>query len=484
MLHYHKLKKLKKIKKKKKDKESTKSKDLLITKIMSDSEAPLLPQRRDETEDVATIEQELPDLPPSGPLRFRADDSFSYISLVRQLELYRSSLMNNCYDILLLDPVVSKHEFDEENSFWQSFLNDYSDEIIRNGGVAKLESEIILGIPSQLRPRVYYKVLDIRYKFSSKRLLEKYIKADEGTTLTPEETVGVVYSFLKDVGEDIDDQQLRKILGNSAKLVNFTNEENFFILLKLFQYFQTVKQNEFTYKANRALEDSLLCYSHLSSQGVVWNLYYKNVFALLLQKFQETLLDLLVFEGIDVVLRILLWCFVHHQEDLRSLAGDELLHFISSDEFFDSAQGKFAEILALDPPVISYENEFYLITANSLSNNRNELTNLQEIHQDLVVKIDGMKNKIDQLQLTHTEILDHNKRFTGDLATASEENAALNEKMNFLQQKYETLTMKQNLKNTLQANEEFSQRNADLKQQVEKLRKTIELKRTKLAKFV
>ena len=72
----------------------------------------------------------------------------------------------------------------------------------------------------------------------------------------------------------------------------------------------------------------------------------------------------------------------------------------------------FKEVLAEEPLLIQYENEFYLINANSMSNNSNELTNLKEVNDELVVKINDLKRKIDSLQATHSEISDQSEQYT------------------------------------------------------------------------
>lgn len=139
-------------------------------------------------------------------------------------------------------------------------------------------------------------------------------------------------------------------------------------------------------------------------------------------------------------------------------------------------------MLQLQPPLITYENEYYLMEANSLSNNKNELRNLSEVHDDLLLKINNMKVQIEQLQSTHTEISQQSEEYNIDLTEAEVKRKALLEEKERLQKRYEHLTMKENLANTIKANEEFSQRNVELQQQLEALKKSIEEKKHKIAK--
>merc|ERR1712110_1313953 len=143
--------------------------------------------------------------------------------------------------------------------------------------------------------------------------------------------------------------------------------------------------------------------------------------------------------------------------------------------------GDLQKVLQLQPPLITYENEYYLMEANSLSNNKNELRNLSEVHDDLL-KINNMKVQIEQLQSTHTEISQQSEEYNIDLTEAEVKRKALLEEKERLQKRYEHLTMKENLANTIKANEEFSQRNVELQQQLEALKKSIEEKKHKIAK--
>ncbi|CAK9437761.1 uncharacterized protein LODBEIA_P21390 [Lodderomyces beijingensis] len=422
--------------------------------------------------------------------KFKANDSLSCISLMRQAELCRSTLMNNCYNILSIEARHSN--LSEDGTFWGKFINDYSDETIRNGDIAALEEEILAGIPAaaagnngdggdnNLRAAVYEKVLDIKYNFSTIRDLQRYVK--EGPGSSGEDQVNQLELLIKESGGAEFNSTLRFFLMSVYELISsFPQPQKFFVLLKMYQWYILLRQDEFVYKVNRGLEDSLgESFPHFSSQGINWSAYYKEMVPVLMVS--PLILDLVVFEGADFILRLIVWLFTKSQDKLLKLHGDDMLDYVRTDEFFGAMNGNLSEILELDLPVVLYENEFYLMSANSLSNNRNELSNLKDIRDELTVKISETKRKIDELQLTHTEIAGQSTQFTSDLESARQENLRLNEEKTSLQKRYENLTMKENLANTIQANKEFFQRNEDLKLQVEKLRKSVEQKKVKLAK--
>ncbi|KAI3402596.2 hypothetical protein KGF56_004688 [Candida oxycetoniae] len=475
--------------------------------MTTDITSPPLPPRKEERVVVgspdfsATIDlkKALPELPNEG-LKFTPDDSLSHISLIRQMKLYSSPAMNNSYSVISNDASLSVKPLPEteanEDSFWLRVISDYSNQIVRNENAEVLETNIINGIPLELRGRVYSKTLEIKYKFNSKRELEACLKRGGDSKPSSEDVLIPSEDVVKSIRSlDASNQEVNKalevFLSSVYELlyeIPMSDEERFFILLKIYQWYMTIKEDEFMYKVSRALEDSLGCFSHISSQGINWSIYYRSILPNLLcgmfsKELNLLLFDLIVFEGIDFILRLLLWCFMENQENLASLEGDDLFSFINSPEFFSPVKnGDISQILKLSPPVILYENEFYLMKANSLSNNRNELSNLKEVHEDLVVKINNTKHNIEDLQLTHTEISEQSNQYTSDLETALQEKEQLNKERAELQSKYEHLTMKENLANTIQANKEFSQRNEDLKSQVDNLKKIVEQKKIKLAK--
>ncbi|KAI5967261.1 hypothetical protein CANMA_003081 [Candida margitis] len=464
-----------------------------------------------------THEKDVPSIPPfdnksteSNRIRFQADDTLSFISADRQSELYASPAMNEGFNWLVNDPSFNQNIVipnvttdDESVQFWNEIIRDYSNQWIRRHEVEKLESEILKGIPSDYRSIVYLRTLQVRYKFnhgsSFGELLKrshKY-KDDIGKLSDKQEVVdltSLVLSIIEEQetnGRAMKDAALDRYLVRYAELLTvipgLSEERRLFILIKFYKLYEVVKREEFMYKINRALEDKLGSFKHIASQGINWSAYYKKVVPeLIFGKFDLDvslkILDLFVFEGFDFILRLLLWVFIKDDDKLASLSGDGLLTFLQSKEFFSESDLNLRDVLELNPPLITYENEFYLMEANSLSNNKNELKNLTEVYDDLLLKINNMKVQIEELQSTHTEISQQSEEYNVNLTEAELERKKLIEEKEQLQKKYEHLTMKENLANTIKANEEFSQRNVELQQQLEALKKSIEDKKHKMAK--
>ena len=87
------------------------------------------------------------------------------------------------------------------------------------------------------------------------------------------------------------------------------------------------------------------------------------------------------------------------------------------------------------------------------------------------------------MQATHLEISNQSEEYTTNLNKAEAENKNLTKTEAELQEKYQQLTMAENLSNTIKANEEFSQRNEELEQQIVSLKKSVEEKKAKLTKI-
>ncbi|KAI5968426.1 hypothetical protein KGF57_000120 [Candida theae] len=390
--------------------------------------------------------------------------------------------------------------------FWNKILRDYSNQWVTRHEVDKVETEILKGIPSEYRAPVYLKTLQVRYKFTQNNtfdeLLRQSTKLREETVskLSKEQEVVELVSLVLVVLEGSEasasfanDVAITRYLVSCAELLavvpNFSREQRFFVLFKLYKSYSLVKQEEFVYKINRALEDKLGSFKHLVSQGVNLSAYYKKLVPELIygmfgrEEASFRIFDLIVFEGFDFLLRLIAWAFLKNDNKLASLSGDELLTFMQSQEFL-SEPIDFGKILKLELPLITYENEFYLMEANSLSNNTNELRNLSEVHDELLLKIDSMKVQIKELQSTHTEISQQSEEYNENLMDAEVKRKDLIAEKERLQKKYEHLTMKENLANTIKANEEFSQRNVELQHQIEALKKSIGDKKHRLSKAV
>lgn len=444
-------------------------------------------------------------------IKFKADDSLSFISAVRQQELYSLPMMNEAFNGVINDPTFHQHlvvpelttlAYQESDQFWNTIIHDYSDQWIRRREVDKLEAEILKGITPEYRSVVYLKTLQVRYKFSQDHTFGELLKRSSKTrdslsNLSDKQEVIELVLLALDVHEDLEanlpfakEKIVDKYLINVAELLTtvpeLSEEKRFFILTKLYKLYSSVNQEEFMYKVNRSLEDKLDSFKHIASQGINWSAYYKKLIPeLIWGKFDQDvsfkILDLIVFEGFDFLLRLILWTFLRNDTKLASLSGDDLLTFIQSQEFYSESINLEA-VLELEPPVITYENEFYLMEANSLSNNKNELRNLNEVHDELVLKINNMKIQIEELQSTHTEISQQSEEYNVSLTEAELKRKELIAERDQLQKKYEHLTMKENLANTIKANQEFSQRNRELQQQLQAMKQSIEDKKHKMAK--
>ncbi|KAG7663693.1 uncharacterized protein J8A68_002779 [[Candida] subhashii] len=432
-------------------------------------------------------------------------------------------------------------DISEDLKYWISYIEDYSNQFLRStNGIEELEEQILKGIPSNIRYLVYLKTLQVRFKLNPKETfssllaraktancnkdqfienLDLDIKAKEVlmvlnyyvNELTNNNNSGQVDSIggvgaanatiIEDGLNETDgsSNQSNKLPFNKSlihickylsSISEFSQEEMFYVLLKFNKLFLNLIKDELFYKINRTLEDELKEeFNHISFQGINLNDFYKNILFNFYDDIFELevslkILDFVIFEGFDFILRLIVWSFISNKDKINQLEGDDLLRFIHSKEFFTELTIDFNQVLEQEPQIIKYENEFHLIHANSLCNNTNELTNLKEVNEELIIKINELKNKINNLQITHDEILQQSDQFKDELTNANEENEILLSTKSELDKKYEHLTMKENLNNTIKANKDFQQTNKELEQQVEELKKSIELKKSKLAKFI
>ncbi|KAL6450781.1 GYL1 Probable GTPase-activating protein GYL1 [Candida maltosa Xu316] len=476
------------------------------------------------------FEKKLPEIPHAngrGQITFDLNDKVSQIAAVRQFELYSSIQSNENSDLFVNNPngdIIVKKKLNEievenaETKYWVLIIEDYSNRILKDKDTESLEQEILKGIPVELRYLVYLRMLYIRQKLNSKETFEgllvkaRQIRDEYIENLTVDikarEILMVLNYYINQVSngngeiessendEDKDEliqvpvsRFIINVCGLLITLPDVSQEEVFYLILKLNRLYTTLNKDEFFYKISRSLEVELFdIFKHISVQGINLNTLFRNIIVqffnseLLDQKMCLTTLDFVVFEGFDFILRMMLVLFASNKDKILELDGDDLLRFINSPEFFTGVQIDFNNVLAQEPHIIQYENEFYLINANSLSNNSNELTNLKEINDELVIKINDLRRKIESLEVTHREISSQSEQYTTDLSSAEVKNQNLVQTQSELQEKYKHLTMADNLSNTIKANEEFSQRNAELEQQIEALKKSIDAKKVKLGK--
>lgn len=500
------------------------------------SPPPPLPARKsvDSAAEKISIETEaskkLPDLPPAANanqrISFDLNDSVSQISAVRQWELYTSLQLNETSDLFVNNSIgqntirsklneLEVEDGDTNTKFWIDIVNDYTNLILLNKKINKLEEKVLAGVPLNIRYLVYLKTLLVRQKLNSRetfsslltksrQLRDEYIESLNVDSRVKEVLIVFNYyinemtnsKFEIESEESLEVMQFpisRFIINVCILLGTFpdaSQEDVLYLLLKFNKLYTCLNKDEFFYKVSRSLEEDLPdIFKHISVQGINLNSLFRGI---LVQLFSSELLDeeiclrvldFVVFEGFDFVLRLILYMFRRNLEKIKELDGDALLEFLSCPEFVSEVQFDFKEVLAEEPLVIQYENEFYLINANSMNNNSNELTNLKEVNDELEVKINDLRRKIDSLQATHYEISDQSEQYTKDLSEAEIENQKLLKRQAELQEKYQNLTMAENLSNTIKANQEFSQRNFELEQQIKNLQKSIEEKNAKLAKI-
>ncbi|KAF6072729.1 hypothetical protein FOB64_000736 [Candida albicans] len=472
------------------------------------SPPPPLPARKslDSISIETEISKKLPDLPSAANanqrISFDLNDSVSQISAVRQWEIYTSLQLNETSDIFVNNAIgqntirTKLNELkDDHTKFWID-MNDYSSSILLPKRINKLEEEILTGIPSNIR-ETFSSLLT-----KSRQLRDEYIESLAVDSRVREilivfnyyvnEITNSKFEIESDENSELMQLPISRFIINVCILLGTfpeaSQEDVLYLLLKFNKLYTCLNKDEFFYKVSRSLEEGLAdIFKHISVQGINLNSLFRSI---LVQLFSSELLDeevclrvldFVVFEGFDFVLRSILYLFRKNLEKIQELDGDALLQFLNSPEFCQ-VEFDFKEVLAEEPSLIQYENEFYLINANSMSNNSNELTNLKEVNDELVVKINDLKRKIDSLQATHSEISDQSEQYTKDLSEAEIENQKLLKRQAELQEKYQNLTMAENLSNTIKANQEFSQRNFELESQIKNLQNSIEEKNAKLAK--
>lgn len=460
-------------------------------------------------------------------LSYDYTDSVSRVSIIRQFELYSLPQLNESSDLFTLNQEVKfnthgntetqvdseDEEEVEETDFWTNILNDFHNEVIKNGKVIELELEIINGIPPHLRGAIYMKFLHIRYKFNSKESYEGLLRRArmhtdsyvERLVVDNKNVLKVFNYYINEISNRIDGTSAAAVAAVSGHeddiqseippntfiihiykiletIPGIKDEEIFFMLLKFNKLFHYLIKDEFFYKLNRSMEDLLGdVFAHVNVQGVNLINFYKkvlfNFFGEMIADLNK-LLDFVVFEGFDLILRLIVWIFHENKEKIMKLKGDPLNDFINSKEFFTPTIN-WELILIQSPQIIKYENEYHLININSLNNN--ELRNLKEVNYDLNLKVNEFKKQLTNLETIHTEILDQNESINVDLIREQSKRDELVAFKAQLESQYENLIMKENLKNTVKANLDFAIRNKEMEDSIAELRLSIEEKKSKLA---
>lgn len=521
---------------------------------MSSSSPPPLPERHTEAQVLPDETSTLPPLPSrnakvtsSIPLAYTLNDSLSTITIIRQLETYSSPAMNEVSDLFIADTIgqdnvksklnsykqeASSDTPEKELEFWSTFIEDYSNQLIRDRKVDELETHIASGIPECLRSLVYLKAFQVKHKLNKDNYNSLLKKAKNSQTsknqqiyidsLAIDNNLKEILSVFNyytnevvspraakfeainnetaaDTFESVSNLPPNNFVICVSKLValipNLSNEEILLLLFKFNKLFINLIKDEFFYKANRTLEDSAPeSFVHISKQGINLTTFYKKTLfsffnnQIIRNEVLFTILDFIVIEGFDFIHRLLVAVFKSNEEYIMSLDGDELNEFLNSSQFFDalSDEGgrlKVSSILKFEPEIIKYENEYHLLHANSLNNNNNELTNLKEVNDDLIIKINELKQQLENLKTTHSEILNQGDDHYKQLQEMQQKKTELTSLKDELIEKYEHLSMKENVKNTTKANKEFATRNAELEKQISESKKRIEEKSAKLAKY-
>lgn len=436
-------------------------------------------------------------------------NSVGTLSLARQHELYLLPIMNESSDVfassVALGPEKTAAVQNDADGFWIGVLDTAT-----VPPVHELEQRLAEGVSPSLRGLLYLKTLQVRQKVDATAydtlltkaraldlmrsfsvLLDSFkINGDRREVLTvfnyyTNEVIGS--TRLENSEERLPP---RNFIIQVSRLIDTTpqldKQEQLALLLKLNKVFVALNKDEFLFKATRAVEDlAPKVFLHITKQGIDLAGFVKRVLfnffggsledAVLLQ-----ILDFIVFEGFDFLIRVVVGQLLAKEEVILSVSGDELESFLDSKVW---TQLSLTESISVQPDIIAYENLFHLLHGISLNRNNNELVALKEVNDDLLIKIHELKNQLSNLRTTHGEITDQNASYNEQLTAARVEKDRLTALHQDLQARYENLTMKENLKNTINANKDFSARNADLEAQIDKVRQAVADKKAKLAKL-
>ena len=367
---------------------------------------------------------------------------------------------------------------DPTTKFWYNLLDNVPT------STSDLENHLIQGIPANLRCFVYLKTLQVRYKFNSREGYANLVKKASKQLDDPKEVLNVFKYYCSDESSE-NSTFVLDIFNIISAIHGLLKEDQLFLLFKFNKLITNFNKEEFFYKVSRSLEDFHSdIFNHITLQGIQFDTLYKKYVYTFFEKIDSekvTILDFLVFEGFDFILRLILYLFNENKEFILQLEGLELIAYLNSKEFFE-VDFNWQRIISQSSQIITYENEYHLIHANSLSNNNNELKNLQDTNVGLKTSLSQLTAQLQNLQSTHDEILQQNDDFILKLNQALEQNNNLSTLKDELLEKYENLTMKENLKNTIKANKEFSERNMELETQINELKKGIAEKRLRVEK--
>lgn len=472
---------------------------------------------------------------PKTHLPYAASDSMAVITTLRQAQLVEAQVISGASDIFAAQKghdtfanqlTTAKEEHQDtskEDQFWYDLIDDTDSILLKNKNADKLEAQIVEGIPEYLRGLVYLKTLNVRYKFNKDHYIALLKKANGSESVKsqskyfetldlPERIINVLkvyiyYSCEITSTRNIQMEALRSTtnisnikagssspssyvmhtLKSISHIPGLEDEEILFILVKLDKLYLQSLKDELFYKINRALEESENeLFLHINKQGILFNAFYTQFLMKLYnsegnKNWHMKLLDFIVFEGIDFLIRMVMYIFDLNKEKLMQLNGDELALFLYSDVFLNYPDIDFAKVITFDASIIIFENEYNLAKINSIGNNSNELTNLRETGNDLRLQIEEMLSKLSTLQATHSEIQSLNESLKNELKSSMEQRESLLRTKAKLQDKYGNLTLTENVRNAKHANEVIAKANLELEAQVQALEKSNAVLKEKVA---
>lgn len=502
------------------------------------SSPPALPPRKSSGEERNVLSMHTSDEKSNGNGRtselsigYSMNDDLSTIGFVRQFEgntspktietseyfqdSHRSINFQHNLEIILKE----KPELSEDPSveFWSNFIKSDIVELIKERQVESLFEYIARGIPCSLRALVYFKVLNLKYSLDNENysLLLKKAESYEpeaemkdiydcsSLDASTKEVLRVFKYYITQITPNVarnipPDRFFIQLADVLSSLKYLEKGDLMSLFVRLNRIFIHLIKDEFYYKANRSLEDFASDqFNHIVRQGInLKNLYKSSLFGFFAgqitdKKILLQMLDFIIFEGFDYFHRVIVIVVNANKGRIMSLNGDDLAKFIMSSEFFNVLSCKenlpgsvsLASALQIKPSIIKYENEFHLLHSVSLNRNDTELRGLKEMNDELTIKIHDLNQLLDNLKSTHSEIMNQGDTFYSELQNAEKKNRDLLLEKEKLDQKYEHLTMKENLNNTIKANEEFAARNNELELQVNDLKLRVGKKKAQLAKF-
>lgn len=448
------------------------------------------------------------DAPNIRPL-YGLNTKLSTTLILRQCELYimpriasRTSIYTN--GNLDLDEWVVA--LDNKDEFWVNVIRSYYDANLRSDNFNAIEEKILAGIPAGLRGSIYFRVLHVKttvdkQTYSSLMKNVEILKVEDSEMpldIGNKETHEVLRVFEHCVKESapVKLQEARhktfKFIAHVAPLLQSSCElednDVLALLFRIFELHSRFHKDEFAYKGCRSLEDVANDqFLHIGKQGINMEQFFEHTFSLCLgwpttESIKVMMLDLLVFEGFDSLLRLVVAQAISHKERILASNGDDLLTYLYGDFYASVDEGSFKMMTEVEFPLVKYENEFHLKTANSISSNDQEILNLREVFENLVTKRIHTIEKLISLRNTNQEILAQNDDYQIQLTDAQAKREQLIEEQAKLQSDYALLTMEENLENTVKANTDISNSNHELFDQILELEAMVGKKKAKLSK--